>query len=273
MRSPLRWLLLYIALIPAFAAWYASLPPRSLRDSNIEFEGSLGSDATSLLPALTAMARLPKAVVPTWTASGDKLRLLPQTLEATGLQHTSDGRLLIQLKGRYGASAHNGERWRGVCWQWMELSHEAKEVHRPGAHTVYLGYEVAPAAGLGVAYASAPFSPPLPILFPPAQERHPIPGPGIGLFVVTPSVNRKLTRFYAAAEGDPAYASGKWVRALYLSSTTLTTLGLGDVTAISSEGRIAMGIETPLGIIVLGLFLNALVRRRLGGALRLVTNP
>jgi hypothetical protein len=271
-RLPLKWLLLYVALIPAFAVWYVSLPPHSLRDANIESERSLENDAIGLLPELTAMARLPKAKVPTWTASGDKLSLLPGTLEATGLQHTGDGRLLIQLKGQYVASSHDGERWSGIFGQWLELSHEAKEVHRPRASKPFFGYEVAQAVGLGVPYASVSFSPPLPLLFPSAQEKHPLPRPGIGLFVVSPSVSRKLTRFYAAADGDPAYASGKWVRALYLSATTLTTLGLGDITAISNEGRIAIGIEAPAGIIVLGLFVNALARRRRAEDLMPVAN-
>lgn len=75
--SPLKWLILYVALIPAFAAWYLSLPPRSLQDSNIERERSLESDAIGLLPALTAMAKLSKATAPVWKTSGITLRLRP----------------------------------------------------------------------------------------------------------------------------------------------------------------------------------------------------
>ncbi len=70
--------------------------------------------------------------------------------------------------------------------------------------------------------------------------------------------NHRLVRFYRAAQGDPSYASGLWLRMLYFSSTTITTLGLGDLTPVSAIARGVVGLEALAGIIVIGLFLNAL---------------
>jgi voltage-gated potassium channel Kch len=49
---------------------------------------------------------------------------------------------------------------------------------------------------------------------------------------------------------------------LYLSATTITTLGFGDIVPLTTPARLAISIEAVIGIVMMGLFLNAVSRER-----------
>ena len=51
------------------------------------------------------------------------------------------------------------------------------------------------------------------------------------------------------------------VRMLYLSTVTITTLGYGDILPITNLSRTLVAFESILGIVVIGLFLNAVSRQ------------
>lgn len=82
--------------------------------------------------------------------------------------------------------------------------------------------------------------------------------PTSGLLTLSVGVDRRLVRFFNSLQGDPSQASGDWMRMLYFSSTTLTTLGLGDVTPVSSAARLWVWLEAVGGIVLIGLFLGAI---------------
>jgi hypothetical protein len=48
----------------------------------------------------------------------------------------------------------------------------------------------------------------------------------------------------------------------YLSAVTVTTLGFGDVTPVSSLARALVAAEAVLGIVLIGLFVNAVALDR-----------
>jgi hypothetical protein len=255
--SPLKWLVLYVALVPAFASGYSLLPPGSLHDSNIELEPSLVADAYRLLPSLTPTIR-ERVSDATWKASGFELRIVPGTVLVTGIDHSTDGRLLLKLDGECVTVGSNHPGVLSKFWEWVELSHESETVQHELSTLAYAGYEAVLVNG-SESKAPAPLSPPVSALLPPAVGGPlPINRPGVGLFVVTPSANRTLVRFFKAAEGDPSFASGLWLRMLYLSETTITTLGLGDITPVSGTARLAVGLEPLIGIVLIGMFVNAL---------------
>ena len=52
-----------------------------------------------------------------------------------------------------------------------------------------------------------------------------------------------------------------YFRMLYFSTVTITTLGYGDILPISNLARIMVSIESIVGIVVIGLFLNAVGRK------------
>ena len=49
---------------------------------------------------------------------------------------------------------------------------------------------------------------------------------------------------------------------IYFSTVTITTLGYGDISAISEWSQVLVGLETLLGIVLIGLFLNALSHQK-----------
>jgi hypothetical protein len=70
----------------------------------------------------------------------------------------------------------------------------------------------------------------------------------------------KLKQFYDVLRGDPAAASDQLWRMFYLSATTITTLGFGDITPVTTKARMFVTGEAVFGVIFVGLFLNALAR-------------
>lgn len=47
----------------------------------------------------------------------------------------------------------------------------------------------------------------------------------------------------------------------YMSATTITTAGFGDIVPLTNKARMLVTSESILGVVLVGLFLNALARR------------
>jgi hypothetical protein len=69
-----------------------------------------------------------------------------------------------------------------------------------------------------------------------------------------------IVKFSEAKRGFPSQIDGQFVRMLYLSATTITPLGFGDVVPLTTPARLAISLEAVIGILVMGLFLNAVAR-------------
>ena len=54
------------------------------------------------------------------------------------------------------------------------------------------------------------------------------------------------------------YISQNIVRMFYFSAVTVTTLGYGDIVPTELTSRVMVGTEAILGVLTIGLFLNAL---------------
>jgi Ion channel len=81
---------------------------------------------------------------------------------------------------------------------------------------------------------------------------------GTGALLLPVAVKEQLDHLFLAQTGDPSYHSRLWYRMLYLSATTITTLGPGNIAPVSERARLLVGFEAVFGIVVIGLFLNAL---------------
>lgn len=64
-----------------------------------------------------------------------------------------------------------------------------------------------------------------------------------------------------ALNGNALGNYGRLSRALYLSTAVLTTLGFGDIVPVSDQARWWVMLQAVLGIVVAGLFLNALAAK------------
>lgn len=75
---------------------------------------------------------------------------------------------------------------------------------------------------------------------------------------VRPELYDKIRRYADASAGHPPPASFGFVRYLYLSAVTLTTLGFGDMVPLTDRARILITVESIYGVVMAGLFLNAI---------------
>jgi hypothetical protein len=82
--------------------------------------------------------------------------------------------------------------------------------------------------------------------------------PDIFILPIKRSLDSKIIDFANATIGFPSKQSGHFYRMLYLSAVTITTLGYGDIVPITNLARMLIAVESVLGIILIGLFLNAI---------------
>ena len=100
---------------------------------------------------------------------------------------------------------------------------------------------------------------PLNILFPGAGSETAI-NPDTSVLWMPPSTADAINRLSAAGVGDPKEASGLYIRMCYFSAIIITTLGFGDISPVTTDARVFVGAEAVLGVVIIGLFLNAVAQ-------------
>jgi hypothetical protein len=81
---------------------------------------------------------------------------------------------------------------------------------------------------------------------------------GQGLITLPLTFVNDTDNYRRALDGLPSGSSGSYGRMLYLSVVTITTLGYGDIVPVSTATRWMVGVEAITGIVLVGLFLNAI---------------
>lgn len=72
------------------------------------------------------------------------------------------------------------------------------------------------------------------------------------------ATHRSLQQYVGVLQGSPAPQDFGLTRYLYLSVVTITTLGFGDIVPVTDRARMVVALEAIYGVVVAGLFLNAL---------------
>ncbi len=261
--SPLWLGVGYLLLIPVFATVYWLLPHGSFYDSNAQREKGVYGDAAKLRDALSSATRhhlngLRVAI------GGVNVTIKPRTVAISSLQYTPEHRLLMEITGQYGPAERSHFAVGNFAF-WVEASvSEGTLVSQMPGHPPAFSLSVAlspPGGSANEKPKPSPVSPPVSLLFPPPAPSQPLPVSSSGTLTMSKATYEELQRFYAAVQGDPSYASGSWLRMLYLSAITITTLGFGDITPVSESARMSIALEAVLGIVVIGLFLNSLAMR------------
>jgi Ion channel len=129
-----------------------------------------------------------------------------------------------------------------------------------------------PSTGQRTFYKVLSFDPPTIKLFDPANEKsfdygvlfpHADGSQYLAPFLALPEpMNDRIQGFWRATRGLPSQVSGGFWRMFYLSAVTITTVGYGDIVPLTTTARLLVSSEAILGIVVIGLFLNSLVRER-----------
>ena len=79
---------------------------------------------------------------------------------------------------------------------------------------------------------------------------------------ISERLHREIVGYLNAIKGFPQAASGSFARMFYFSAVTITTLGYGDIVPITDSARIAVAVESILGIVLVGLFINSVFREQ-----------
>lgn len=82
-----------------------------------------------------------------------------------------------------------------------------------------------------------------------------------GQWLISKETKKVLKEYLSVHQGRPVPAKFGFGRYLYLSVVTITTLGFGDIVPTSDGARLAVGLEAVTGVVLAGLFLNALALR------------
>lgn len=83
-------------------------------------------------------------------------------------------------------------------------------------------------------------------------------------------LEKNINEFIDSTDGLPSRNIGNSIarfklyfpRMLYLSMVTITTLGYGDIVPLTNTARILIGVESTLGIIIMGWFVNSKVNSK-----------
>jgi hypothetical protein len=253
-RRPWFWAALYLLAIPAAAGVFA-IDGHHFADSNLAREPGTTRDVASLSTALTQV--LVKDAAATRIVTGGQQYVVGPASRVVQIVRGQGpvGTLAVEVFAQL-ASAHGGVEGP----HWFELGPQEAIVGANLPSPAYLYAEQS--IGLyGVGNAT------LPPLF--AQTSRALFKNRLGArssLVVTGPIAAKFERLSGAFAGDPAEASGLYLRMLYLSATTITTLGLGDIQPLSSSARTWVSVEAVAGIVLAGFFLNAVATRRRGEA-------
>jgi hypothetical protein len=76
-----------------------------------------------------------------------------------------------------------------------------------------------------------------------------------------PEEDLALMRFFDGLKGDALSVSDSLSRMVYFSAIVITTVGFGDIVPMTGAARFLVAFEALLGIILAGLFINAIAFR------------
>ena len=87
--------------------------------------------------------------------------------------------------------------------------------------------------------------------------------------IVSEKLNKDFNEYIINNDGNPSlnknsffyYIRYNFSRMFYLSMVTITTLGFGDIVPLTNTTRILIGLESTIGVIILGWFANKSLKR------------
>jgi len=239
--------LLYLLAMALYARAYYGLLG-SFYESTAIYETGFRTTANHLVAFLQRDVREAAASAPTEPFGPQQLRLVPETVEVNRLtivdQETISFDLRYKCAGE-GSLAYtgmtlslNGARNLGFTRTSAGIVTYEFSVQETQQDPI-CGVQIGPLAGLMRAPATA------------------------AAIATRPDTAISLSALLHAKGGFTTdQLPGRPARAVYLSAVTITTLGFGDVVPVSDGARLLVASEAVVGVVLAGLFLNAVTRRR-----------
>ncbi len=248
----------FLLLIPFYAIVYSCLPSHFYH-STVQFEREMHDEANDILNALRDSITLNfKRYHGTNLVTRNGLVLDSDTFFVCALKPESIGvSFELQMMFRKDTDL----TWELITQPRVTISlRENYSVYTPGSSewtdfkllTVDDGYYNAFNAIRVVAF-------PLQDIFPLRTEGRSIQN--VPVLAIPRSLTEKIVGFVRSEKGQPITIRGRFLRMLYLSAVTITTLGYGDIVPITNTTRMLVSSEAVLGVVMIGLFLNSLALR------------
>ncbi len=141
--APWIWATAFLALIPSFGTIYSLLGAGSFYDANIQRDPSLSADAQKLRDGVTTAINRPRQA-PSWRTTRGRFELDPTSLTVAAVRHTTDGRLLIDIRGTYRRAEGRTVVGQVVFSEWLRVATFGEEtfVNPPSGGPPLAGYGV-----------------------------------------------------------------------------------------------------------------------------------
>ncbi len=262
---PLTWAICYLALVPLAAVYYERLPAGSFYDSNIQREAPTQHNVQVIEGLITRALR---SSVPTtgWSFANTTVHVSPPSVSVSSISTEPGDVLTMVVTGSASNLPVRGtthfvggffsETYR---FKLSELGgfEEAVSGSRKPALAIVVK-RTAPTIPSPDGYG---LDPPVNALFP-SYKYVKFPDSNTAIMYLRDKTYAALTEFNSIERGDPKFASGLFARMTYFSTTVETTLGFGDITPVSTQARLGVAFQAILGVVLIGLFLNAVAFRR-----------
>lgn len=253
--NPLLYLVLYLAAIPSFAAFYAFVLPHDFYAPFAHLEPAAIADQLRLSQILEASMGLPEkhrkiSISNLRVTDDEKITFAVTVADESGKPMTLDGGAPVTISGS------GTEIMRRACDADQHGCREMRYVHWKPTITMpqFTLKVVSPEEFVSTFREWEAHPEPLGAL----MDLLDLQTQGITLGQDDATFMENVRR---ANRGDASTVSGHFLRMLYMSVVVLTTLGLGDIVPMTPISRTAVATEAMLGIAFAGLFLNALANK------------
>jgi len=245
----LGYALVYLLLIPIFAIVYCLLPVNSFYHSTVQYESEMSSKSHFLRQALTR--RMEENIKSASLASNGWV-LDPSLIYVHSLTAHDDVisfRLTFVVKKH--VPTHDVELLFDPIVRFPSDSRFSEDA-------LYdkdlLDFKFVSVEDLGNNSEGPNTDEILDALFP--KNEPGITG-NVHYVKLSPQLSLQIESTARGLKGFPT-GSENLIRMFYLSASTITTLGYGDITPITTLSRILVSVESIFGVVLVGLFLNAL---------------
>jgi|GEM_PF-1563861 len=247
---PLWFLIAYIAAIPVFGGLYTVLAAHEFYAPYAQREPSAIADRMSLIDMLTDASRRAARGSTDGLLVG-KWRIDPNSLRVVSVDIKDDSELLFTLRFEAAIASNPDSGQLGGPLALKVSKDSGKFTDAAGTRSFRI--------------VDLQRDEPTTSISPSSQSlTEAIFKPTVGTGYQVPVIElkadeeEKVVNFFRGVDGDPASFSGEYFRMTYVSAVVITTLGLGDIAPISPMARTLVAAEAVIGILLAGLFLNAL---------------
>jgi hypothetical protein len=256
-RSPWFWATLYLLWIPLYALLYeCGLPEKSFFHATLQHEPEVQERARSVLKQLWESY---STSGPSDTGECQSLSPAVHSVDLDSLRIDGDD---VSFFAAFYLAAARKESYQVTA-----------RVHFSLERNFDLPYRLPPGKGRGTVpkevrldgIEANPWGKPIDpalitrCLFPSAYADK-LPR-NVALLLIPVPLDEQIHDLAGDLRGIPRRESGAIWRMLYLSASTITTAGFGDIVPVTTSARLLVTSEAIFGVVFIGMFLNALARR------------